>query len=113
MTLAIKDKIRKVKELHRRASTPGEKSAAAAAIDRLQRAHGKPASKRATKRSIVIRMLLRQEGATLDAIMRATDWQEHTVRSFVSASVGKEPGNRVVSDKNAKGERRFRLYQGK
>jgi hypothetical protein len=55
----------------------------------------RPETKQAgTKRERIIALLKRPEGATLKAIMGATDWQAHSVRGFVSAQF-KRDGERV------------------
>ena len=50
-------------------------------------------------------------GSTLKAIMRATGWQAHSVRGFVSGQLGKKMGLRVKSFRR-EGERVYRV-QGK
>ena len=45
---------------------------------------------RQTKSERVLRMLRRPEGVTLKALVKATGWQAHTVRGFLSRKVGRE-----------------------
>ena len=67
---------------------------------------------RTTSKTAQIIALLRQPtGATLKAIMRATGWQAHSVRGFVSGQLGKKMGLRVKSFQR-EGERVYRI-QGK
>ena len=47
------------------------------------------------------------KGATLAEIMKATDWQAHSVRGFVSTAA-KKHGVEIESAKNAAGERVYR-----
>ena len=47
--------------------------------------------------------------ATLAEIMKATDWQAHTVRGFISGTLGKKMGLTVTSAKNDDGERTYSL----
>jgi hypothetical protein len=54
--------------------------------------------------------LLKQEGGvTLKALMKATGWQAHSVRGFLSGTVGKKMGLPVTSTKAEDGERTYSL----
>jgi hypothetical protein len=63
---------------------------------------------RANKKADVIAMMKRTKGATLAEIMKATDWQPHTVRGFVSI-LGSKGGETIESSKNAAGERTYKI----
>jgi Protein of unknown function (DUF3489) len=54
-------------------------------------------------------MLGRQEGATITAIMRATRWQQHSVRGFFAGMVRKKLGLDLKSDKVDSGDRVYRI----
>jgi len=41
--------------------------------------------------------------------MRATGWQAHSVRGFISGTVGKKMGLRVESAKSENGERSYAI----
>jgi hypothetical protein len=62
-----------------------------------------------SKKKIVIDMMGRKGGATLDEIVAETGWARHTVRGFVSGTLGKKMGLTVESTKNAAGERTYRV----
>jgi hypothetical protein len=70
----------------------------------------KPAAAReGSKKADVVEMMQRKGGCTLAEIMKATGWQAHTVRGFVSGTLGKKMGLTVTSTKNDQGERTYSL----
>jgi uncharacterized protein DUF3489 len=76
-----------------------------------------PASLRAaartdTKHARIIAMLRKPAGATIAAIMAATDWQQHSVRGFLAGVVRKKLGLNLVSEQTDKG-RVYRIKYGK
>jgi hypothetical protein len=62
-----------------------------------------------SKQAQVLDMLRRKGGCTLDEIMKATGWQAHTVRGFISGTVGKKLGLEVSSAKTESGGRTYRV----
>jgi hypothetical protein len=60
------------------------------------------------KKAQVIAMMLRPKGVSLGEIIRATGWQKHTVRGFVSL-LGSKAGQKIESSKNPAGERNYRI----
>ncbi len=71
------------------------------------------AEKSGTKLSKVIALLSRPEGVTLDEIVKATDWQKHTVRGLMSGSLKKKHGYTITSNKGDGEERVYKIAGGK
>ena len=61
-----------------------------------------------SKKAIVLDLLKRTEGATLKEIMSATAWEAHSVRGFISGSLGKKMGLKIELEKRADGVRAYR-----
>ncbi len=65
-------------------------------------------SKKESKQDIVIALLRRGNGASIEEMMKATDWQAHSVRGFMSGALKKRLGLELVSEKDPKtAERRY------
>ena len=56
-----------------------------------------------------LELLRRTEGAILAEIAKATDWQNHSIRGFVSGHVIKKLGLKVESTKGEAGERTYQI----
>ena len=69
----------------------------------------KPVARPGSKKAEVIAMLQKTKGATLAEIMKATQWQAHSVRGFLSGSLGKGMGLKVKSIKRADGNRAYHI----
>ena len=60
-----------------------------------------------SKAARVLELLKRPGGATSKELMKATGWQPHSVRGFLSGTVGKRMGLAVTSTKGEDGERSY------
>ena len=60
-----------------------------------------------TKQAQMIALLQRSQGATIEEIMKVTDWQPHTVRGAIAGALKKKLGLKVTSEK----EERGRVYR--
>ena len=62
-----------------------------------------------SKKNIVLDLLRRPKGATMAEIAKATDWQNHSIRGFISGNLTKKMGLTVESTKNEAGERTYKI----
>jgi hypothetical protein len=65
------------------------------------------AARDGSKAAKVLELLKRPDGATLAEVMKATGWQPHSVRGFISGTLTKKLGLTVVSTKSEDGERTY------
>jgi hypothetical protein len=89
-------------------SKAAKKAKPAKKARRAKKPATKPKSDRTSKKAEVIALMKRTKGATLAEIMKATGWQPHTVRGFVSI-LGSKGGEKVESSKNPEGARTYRI----
>jgi Protein of unknown function (DUF3489) len=64
-----------------------------------------------TKHARIIAMLRTPAGATIAAILKITDWQQHSVRGFLAGVIRKKLGLNLVSELTDKG-RVYRIRDG-
>ena len=67
-----------------------------------------PTPREGTKQATMIAMLQRKNGATIAEIIEATGWQQHTVRGAFAGALKKKLGLNIVSEKD---EKRGRVYR--
>jgi hypothetical protein len=62
-----------------------------------------------SKTETILGLLRRAKGATLAEIMEASSWQAHSVRGFISGTLGKKMGLSVKSEKREDGTRVYSI----
>ena len=88
-------------------TTPAKKGAKSAKRAKVpEKATG---AREGSKTEKVLELLKQPGGATLKELMKATGWQPHSVRGFLSGTVGKKMGLAVTSTKGENGERSYSI----
>jgi uncharacterized protein DUF3489 len=64
---------------------------------------------RLTKQERLLTLLSQPEGASIEEMMRATKWQQHSVRGFLAGTVKKKLGFSLTSSKLSGDVRRYRI----
>ncbi len=82
-------------------TTPAKKAPKAA-----KKAKG---AREGSKTNQILDLLKRPGGVTAKELMKATGWQPHSVRGFLSGTVGKKMGLTVTSTKGEDGERSYSI----
>ncbi len=62
-----------------------------------------------SKKDAVLRLLRRQNGASIAEIAAETDWMPHSVRGFLTATVRKKLELPLVSTKETGNDRRYHI----
>ena len=97
---------RKVTSPAANAKKPSTKRVAAA---KTLRKADEPRAERVTKQERVLTLLSQSEGASIEEMMQATDWQQHSVRGFLAGTVKRKLGFSLTSLKPNDGVRRYRI----
>ncbi len=67
------------------------------------------AARDGSKTAKVLDLLRRPSGVTAKELMKATGWQAHSVRGFLSGTLGKKMGLALESSKGEDGERFYKI----
>jgi len=92
-------------------ASKNKKATAAKAAAKSPKA-AKPAAegvRAGSKTATILELLRRAKGATLTELMEATSWQAHSVRGFISGTLGKKMGLIVKSEKQEDGTRVYSI----
>ena len=65
------------------------------------------AAPKTTKQDLLLTLLSNPAGASIDEMMRATNWQQHSVRGFLAGTVKKKLGFNLTSAKTDGEIRRY------
>ncbi len=68
-----------------------------------------PKVERVTKQERLLTLLCQAEGASIEEMMQATNWQQHSVRGFLAGTVKKKLGFSLTTSKAAGDVRRYRI----
>ena len=85
-------------------ATPAKKRTQGAKAGKRDKAAG---NREGSKTAKVLDLLKRPGGATANELVKATGWQPHSIRGFLSGTVGKKMGLALTSTKNEDGERSY------
>jgi hypothetical protein len=103
---------------HKRRVAPGKPRSGKKASSAERRPKSQKAAKQAkpaaaaregSKAAKVLSLLRRPNGASLKELMKATGWLAHSVRGFLSGTVAKRMGLKLVSEKKVDSERCYSL----
>ena len=96
---------------HDAAQAGNSESLNSSAVKRANTISATPTARDGTKKAKVLALLGRKEGATLSQIMKATGWQAHSVRGFLSGALRKKMGLTIESQKQKDGDCTYKVAQ--
>ena len=67
----------------------------------------KPAQK--TKSEMIVALLQRNNGTSIDELAKSTNWQRHSIHGFISGTLRKKRGLKVASTKDGNKPVRYKL----
>ena len=66
-------------------------------------------NRKPTKANAILDLLSSKNGASIEDMTKATGWQSHSVRGFLSGTVKKRMGLTVGNEPDKEGVRRYRI----
>ncbi len=88
-------------------SQPKKKASRKPFSKKARRTKESQGARKGSKTAKVLELLKRSSGASLKELMKTTGWQAHSVRGFLSGTIGKKMALAVTSEKGQDGERRY------
>ena len=99
----------KSKKAPKSAAKPTSKKESRPASKKTAKAKDASVPREFSKKAIVLDLLRRKDGATMAEIAKATGWQNHSIRGFISGTLTKKMDLPVASLKNEQGERVYKI----
>ena len=101
--------VKKPRAAKGRASAAKSSAQRAGSVSKTKRHATATAARPGTKTAKILALLGRPDGASLAELRKATGWQGHSVRGFLSGAVKKKMGLRITSAQREDGERAYRV----
>ena len=79
------------------------------ATDKTPAKAEEPQLEHVTKQERMLTLLSQPDGASIQEMMQAANWQQHSVRGFLAGTVKKKLGFSLTSSKPDDGVRRYRI----
>src|SRR5438046_9143273 len=75
------------------------KSAASSASTKTSKAPSPRSAKPPSKHDTLLKLLRQEKGTTLDALVKSSGWQKHSIRGFLAGTVRKKLKLPLISEK--------------